>query len=332
MGRAERKRYSGREKAFELVESGRPLSPDEIAYIKSNFSGIGGLVPADWSRGQFFTPEPVVRFIHALVGIDRAPGSVLEPACGSGAFFEGLDDCSCTGIEACGRTSKVAEACYPGAQVIHGNAEEAFPAEHRSSLEERFDYVLGNPPFGLKIEWTGSITAGKTRRLASEAVFMEIACRAAKPGGKIAFVVPEGLLHTKMMEPVRRWLMERCFIRAVISLPNETFFHSGTSTKTSILYLQKFPEGVTHEFVKDYQIFMSICEDIGWDSRGRQTGSVELCEILEAWWGFECQWKYELKDADGEAKSEPAKPAERSAQAVAEGPKRAKAVQLSIFG
>jgi hypothetical protein len=38
----------------------------------------------------------------------------------------------------------------------------------------------------------------------------------------------------------------------------------------------------------DYWIYMAVCEDIGWDSRGRPTGNNELPVILDEYrYGFD---------------------------------------------
>ena len=52
--------------------------------------------------------------------------------------------------------------------------------------------------------------------------------------------MPEGVFNNPSLAYVREFVEDRAFLRAVISLPQETFFSSGASGKTSILFLQKF--------------------------------------------------------------------------------------------
>lgn len=287
MGRKEWQRYDKREQALELVRSGRRLTAEEIAEIKQGYSGIGGLCRSDWSSGAFFTPQVVVRFVHELIGIHDSPGRVIEPSCGGGAFLEGIDAPRVVGIEPNRDSHSVAKACYPGAQFLNDNAEEVFPFDKPSRHEGQFEFCIGNPPFSLNINWAGEIAEGKMKKLPSEIVFMEIAYRAVAPGGKIAMIVPDSLLSTSRALPARTWLMDRCYVRAVVSLPTETFYHAGTSVKTSILYLEKFPEGITKESMdEDYKVFMCICEQIGWDSRGRATDKCDLPVLIAAYHDF----------------------------------------------
>jgi type I restriction enzyme M protein len=287
MGRRESRRLDHREKVQELVNSGRKLTPEELSYVKAAYTGIGGLVRSEWSLGQFFTPPEAVEFVHSLVGIKEEPGPMLEPSCGGGAFLEGLDQGLCTAFEPNNETFTVARACYPHATIIRCTVEEMFPPESPSAMDEAFDYCIGNPPFGLGIRWA-SITGDKKRSmtLPSEQVFVEIAYRAVKPMGRIAMIVPDGLLSNRKSQPFRDWIMRHCYIRAVVSLPTETFFHAGTSVKSSVLYLQKFPtemQGMDAGDIRDYPIFMAVVEDIGWDSRGRTTKGNDLKEVLLAW-------------------------------------------------
>jgi type I restriction enzyme M protein len=61
-----------------------------------------------------------------------------------------------------------------------------------------------------------------------------------KPGGRLGIVLPEGVFNNPSLDHVRQFVEDRAWIRAVISLPQETFTSSGASVKASILFLQKF--------------------------------------------------------------------------------------------
>ncbi|MBA4372291.1 MAG: hypothetical protein C0402_05465 [Thermodesulfovibrio sp.] len=286
MGRKEWARQDDRERALALVREGRPLTAEEITVVKQCYSGIGGLVASGWGGGSFFTPPTVVSFVQELVQLRENSGAILEASCGSGSFFENVDPRRCTGIEQSVESYTIARACYPEARIIRSEAEQFFPYGKGGEFDGAFQYVLGNPPFGLKKRWQGEMTAGREQTILSEWIFLEIAFRAVKPGGAIAMIVPDGLLANRASHYLRKWLMGRCFIRAVISLPTETFYHASTSVKTSVLYLQRFPVGVTKEMVGDYRIFMAIVEDIGWDSRGRATGKCDLKKVLDTYLAF----------------------------------------------
>lgn len=69
-----------------------------------------------------------------------------------------------------------------------------------------------------------------------------------EPGGTLGIVLPEGIFNNPSLAYVREYCEDRAFIRAVISLPQETFFSSGASVKASLLFMQKFTKKEKAEF------------------------------------------------------------------------------------
>ncbi|MDT2248023.1 N-6 DNA methylase [Paenibacillus larvae] len=73
----------------------------------------------------------------------------------------------------------------------------------------------------------------------SEAAFIELAIRAARPGGGyIAFILPTGISFAGHAKKVRKLMYETCWQVATIMLPGETFMHTGTTIPTQIIILQ----------------------------------------------------------------------------------------------
>lgn len=270
MGRKEAKRYEQNERVREILRHDTH-SAEDIAYMKQAYTGVGGLVSTGWSNGQFFTPSVITEFVVNLLGIEG--GRVLEPSCGGGAFLRALPDaCDVTGIEYMMETSEVARICYPNAKIIHGDAL-------KQTFKEPFDYVIGNPPYGLKVEdW--EFDSGKKAK--SEIAFIEYGLRNLKEGGFLAMVIPDSILANKAAEPFRKYVLDNHTLCASISLPTQTFYHGGTSVKTSILIIRK---GV-HAFAEHQQVFMALCSDIGWDSRGNPTDKSDIPKLLDEYRKF----------------------------------------------
>ena len=82
----------------------------------------------------------------------------------------------------------------------------------------------------------------KTDRIKTEILFIERCLALLKPGGRLGIVLPEGILNNPSLAYVREYCEDRAFIRAVVSLPQETFFSSGATVKASLLFIQKFTE------------------------------------------------------------------------------------------
>ena len=77
-------------------------------------------------------------------------------------------------------------------------------------------------------------------KIRTEILFIERCLALLKPGGRLGIVLPEGVFNNPSLAYVREFCENRAFIRAVISLPAETFLSSGASVKASLLFLQKF--------------------------------------------------------------------------------------------
>lgn len=83
----------------------------------------------------------------------------------------------------------------------------------------------------------GNSALGKIK---TELLFIERCLDLLKPGGRLGIVLPESVFNNPSLGYVREFCENRAFIRAVISLPQDTFVSSGASVKASLLFMQKF--------------------------------------------------------------------------------------------
>ncbi len=79
-------------------------------------------------------------------------------------------------------------------------------------------------------------------KIKTELLFIERCLDLLKPGGRLGIVLPEGVFNNPSLAYVREFCEDRAFIRAVVSLPPETFVSSGASVKASLLFMQKFTD------------------------------------------------------------------------------------------
>lgn len=137
-----------------------------------------------------------------------------------------------------------------------------------------FDVLVTNPPFAGEIKDQGILRQyffGKRRgKLASKIerhiLFIERTLDMLRPGGRMAIVLPQGVLNNTNMEYIREWIFEKARILAVVGLHGNTF-KPHTGTKTSVLFLQKWG-GETGEPLADYPIFMAVSKKAGKDNSG----------------------------------------------------------------
>jgi type I restriction enzyme M protein len=163
---------------------------------------------------------------------------------------------------------------------------------------EEFSVLLTNPPFGSKIpvrgeeklkqyelghKWkfnkqTGQWEKGKLKdNEAPQILFIERCLQLLKDGGRMAIVLPDGILGNESLSYVRNWLLKQGRLIAVIDVPIETFMPN-TSTKTSVLIFQKLSKDKIPE---DYNIFMAIAESCGHDRRGNPKEDDDISKIAD---------------------------------------------------
>lgn len=173
----------------------------------------------------------------------------------------------------------------------------------------KFDIVLTNPPFGSKIPVTGEDKLkqfdlahkwknkkgtnewekGKLAEKESpQILFIERCYQLLKDGGRMAIVLPDGVFGNNQLGYIRKYVMEKFRLVAVIDIPLETFMPN-TSTKTSILIAQKLKK-----IPEDYPVFMCVAETCGHDRRGNIKEEDDIAEISKAFkiWALENKFSF----------------------------------------
>jgi type I restriction enzyme M protein len=100
-----------------------------------------------------------------------------------------------------------------------------------------------------------------------------------KPGGRLGIVLPDGMLQNKNMVFVRKWLQDVAEVKAVISLPIETFAPFGAAVKTSLCFFQKAAERETPD--PEAAAFLAEVDALGYDATGRPSGLSEVAQVVE---------------------------------------------------
>ena len=139
-----------------------------------------------------------------------------------------------------------------------------------SNAQGKFDMIFTNPPFGAKVEVAQEIAEMyELNSNAPEVLFIEQCYNFLKPGGKMAIVLPDGILGNPNMLETRKWILERFKLLASVDLPVETFLPQ-VGVQASLLFLQKKTdaERLIPIESEDYDVFMAIVEKVGKDRRG----------------------------------------------------------------
>lgn len=134
--------------------------------------------------------------------------------------------------------SKYEKATEPNAlnqyfkQVLYSDKE----------VNEQFDLILTNPPFSVELDNETKKTLKKGflfgEKKNSENLFIERWYQLLRENGRCAAVLPESVYDTTENKYIRLFIYKYFKVKAVVSLPQLTF-EPYTSTKTSILFIQK---------------------------------------------------------------------------------------------
>ncbi len=127
-------------------------------------------------------------------------------------------------------------------------------------------------------------------------LFIDRYLQLLKPGGLCMMVVPDGILSNSGNKYVREYLMGKknevtgefeggkAVLKAVVSLPQETFALSGAGAKTSLLYFKK----KEHTGEKQGSVFMAVADEVGFTVKNnveKQLGDDrnDLLKIVKAY-------------------------------------------------
>ncbi len=154
--------------------------------------------------------------------------------------------------------------------------------QHKGFKKDHFDVIITNPPFGAVIKRNGKedkyldkyeLGKGKSSQK-TEILFIERCINFLKPKtGRMGIVLPDGILTNSSLQYVRDFIMDKCQILAIVSLPQFAFSHYGAGVKSSLVFLRRKD---INEELNDYPIFMAIADHIGYDATGREDSVNEL--------------------------------------------------------
>ena len=109
-----------------------------------------------------------------------------------------------------------------------------------------------------------------------EVLFLERAWRWAKPGdGRIAILLPDGLLGNPGDEYVRWWILRHCEVLASVDLPVEPFkvtlkdYRLTPALPSLLLLRRRSDEELVRAAHPDYWVFMASVQRAGVDARGK---------------------------------------------------------------
>jgi type I restriction enzyme M protein len=239
---------------------GDDLLGDAYEYLMRHFATESGK-----SKGQFYTPAEVSRIMAKVIGLGDAKSasqSIHDPTCGSGSLLLKAHDeaKNATGLDlalygqemdnatkALAQMNLILHDCPTGEIWQDNTLSSPHFKDPKTGALKTFDFVVANPPFSTKA-WTngfdpandqyGRFAFGVPPQKNGDYAFLLHILACLKSTGKGAVILPHGVLFRSGAEAtIRREVVKRSYIKAIIALPPNLFF--GTGIPACILVLDK---------------------------------------------------------------------------------------------
>lgn len=258
--------------------NGLNFNPDETPhdllgggyeYLLKNFADESGK-----KAGEFFTPRQVVRLLVRI--LDPQPGeAVYDPASGSGGMLvetintvrdHGGDTRTLRlyGQEVNLTTSAIARMNLflhdiEDFKIVRGDTLRKPGLRDSDGKISEFDVVLANPPFSLK-NWGSDTWAADPRSFCgvppatnADMAWIQHMITSMKPEtGRVGVVMPHGVLFRGGAEgKIRKCLIEKDQLEAVVSLPNNLFYSTSIPACLLIFRATKPAERKEHVLFVD---------------------------------------------------------------------------------
>jgi tRNA1(Val) A37 N6-methylase TrmN6 len=225
-------------------------------------------------RGLYYTSSSVSTLVSSLV--NPKPGdSVLDPCFGTGGLTASLvsktqpgqnkkrtSELDVTGIEIDAELYPIALArmLLTGNRIPNFSIRNAFSDD---SIEDKYDIVVADPPFGTKAEIPhASRIQVPVPTDSAELLFLQATMKALKPGGRAAILLPDGVLFREgRYQKVREYLLEKFAVDAVLSLGRKQ--QGDSSVRRNILCFSRTKPTENVWFVSEDLATQAIDTDSG---------------------------------------------------------------------
>ncbi len=290
------------------------------------------------TAGEHFTPREVIRLMVNLLFIEDddilskpgAKATLFDPACGTGGMLSVAEDfvrshnpqatLTVYGQELNSESYAIcrSDMMLKGQSATNikvGNSLKAYDPEDPGDQgdqhpNERFDYLLANPPFG--VEWkkvadsvkheheskgfAGRYGAGLPRINDGSFLFLQHMISKMRPpeqgGSRLAIVFNGSPLFTGAAgsgeSEIRCWIIENDWLEAVVALPDQLFYNTGISTYFWIVTNRKSPNRKGKvQLVDARQSFTKMRRSLG--EKRKEISADQIADIVRLYGNFDQQ-------------------------------------------
>jgi type I restriction enzyme M protein len=290
------------------------------------------------TAGEHFTPRGVIRLMVNLLFIEDddilskpgAKATLFDPACGTGGMLSVAEDfvrshnpqatLNVYGQELNSESYAIcrSDMMLKGQSATNikvGNSLKAYDPEDPGDQgdqhpNERFDYLLANPPFG--VEWkkvadsvkhehdtkgfAGRYGAGLPRINDGSFLFLQHMISKMRPpeqgGSRLAIVFNGSPLFTGAAasgeSEIRRWIIESDWLEAVVALPDQLFYNTGISTYFWIVTNRKSSNRKGKvQLIDARQSFTKMRRSLG--EKRKEISADQIADIVRLYGNFDQQ-------------------------------------------
>src|SRR5712692_8753395 len=265
-------------KAFAKIDlSSSHIDNVQMGYVFEELIRIGA-EQANEEAGEHFTPREVIKLmVNLLLSPEKdlthshVVKTIYDPACGTGGmlsvsenYIREINSEASPHLSGQDWNDDAWAVCKSDMLIKGEDADNIILGDTFSKddfPDEKFDYMLANPPFG--VEWKqqqrfieqerdalgfqGRFGAGTPRINDGSLLFLQhmlSKMREPKKGGsRIGIVFNGSPLFTgdagSGESEIRRWIIENDWLEAIVALPEQLFYNTGISTYLWVLTNRK---------------------------------------------------------------------------------------------
>jgi len=199
--------------------------------------------------GEYFTPRHIVKVMVKLLN-PQIGETIYDPFCGTGGtLIESFKHISHNMARTKANWKQLRENTLFGNEItttaritkmnmiLIGDGHSGIQQKNslKNPIEDKYDIVVTNMPYSQKTEYGSFYDLPNAN---GDSICVQHCIKAidkASENGRMALVVPEGFLFRKDLQKTREYLLDRCVLKSIISLPQGVFLPY-TGVKTNILY------------------------------------------------------------------------------------------------
>ncbi len=300
--------YAEIEKETQAGQTFHDTQGDMYEFLLSEIATSG-------KNGQFRTPRHIIKLMCELVS-PKIGETIGDPACGTGGFIlgayhyiltthtskkqitvdeDGFDRGFGDKLTDKRLWTALREKTFFGYDfdttmvriglmnlMLHGitqpNIQRNDTLSKKYNEDEQYDVILANPPFKGNID-KGDINENLSLKTTkTELLFVNRMINSLKIGGRVAVIVPDGVLFgsSNAHKSLRKMLIEKCELQGVVSMPSGVFKpYAGVSTAIIV-----FVKGGTTERVWFYDM---QADGYSLDDKRDKIETNDLPDIVKEW-------------------------------------------------